>query len=59
VAECARHLLGVVGVVPEVGSGGLLLELGDVCAQAIDIDHLTDIPEGRAQCLDLVAEVEF
>src|SRR5690606_42094096 len=40
VPELARHLLRVVLVAPEVGVGGLLLELRDLGAQCVDVDHL-------------------
>lgn len=57
VAECAGHLLRVLGVVPEVGGTGLLAETRDVLAETGDIDDLADVAEGVPERLDFGGEI--
>lgn len=57
VAECAGHLLRVLGVVPEVGGTGLLAETRDVVAETGDIDDLADVAEGVPERLDFGGEI--
>ncbi len=58
-AERARHLLGVRGVVPEVGRAGLLAEPRDLGLEGVDVDDGADVAEGGAQRGDLLREVKI
>src|SRR6478752_1391257 len=44
-------------VVPQVGCGHLLAEVGDLDAHRIDVEHLLDGVHGRLELLDLCVEV--
>jgi hypothetical protein len=57
VAQCARHLLGLLGVVPQVGYTRLLGEPGDLGLEGVDVDDGADVAEGGAQRGDLLREV--
>jgi hypothetical protein len=59
VAECARDLLRVLLVAPEVRIGGALFEGGHLGLEAIDVHHLGDVVEGGAQGLDFGGKIEF
>ena len=47
----------VVLVVPEVGGGHLLAQIGDLDAHAVEVEHLLDGVHGRLELLDLGLEV--
>ena len=49
--------LGGLDVVPEVGRGGLLLELGDLLAQVVDLEDGLDRLQGRVQFVQDDGEV--
>ena len=59
VAQRARDLLRLLGVVPEVRRTGLLAQTGDLGLQALDVDHRADVGEGGAQRLDVGGQIEF
>ena len=56
VAERARDLLRLLGVVPEVGHTGLIAQSGDLGREAVDVDDGTDVAEGGAQRIDVGGE---
>ncbi len=58
-AEGARHLLRLLGVVPQVGRAGLLGQSRDLAAETVDVDHRLDVGEGGAQGLDIGGQIEF
>ncbi len=51
--EATGDALGVRLVVPQVGRGDELTELGDLPAHAVGVEHLLDGVHRRAQLLDL------
>ena len=51
------HLLRLVGVVPQVGGGCLLLQLGDPHAEGVEVGDAAHRVHRRAQFLDLLREV--
>ena len=53
VAECARHGLGGARVVPQVGRGRLLVQLGDLLAQLVRLHDRDDVLHRGAQGRDL------
>ncbi len=55
--EPGGDLLGVVDVVPQVGRGDLLLELGDLAALAGGVEHRLDGGERPLEVGDLHGEV--
>ena len=55
--EASGHAGGVVLVVPEVGRGDLLAEVGDLGAHGVEVEHLLDGVHGRLELLDLGVEV--
>ena len=57
-AQRARDLLRVLGVVPEVGDARLLAEVGDLGAEGFDVDDRADVGEGGAEGGDLFGEIE-
>ena len=59
VAERARHLLGLLGVVPQVWRARLLREASDLRLEGVDVDDGTDVAEGGAQRGDLLREVKI
>ena len=59
VAERARDLLRLVGVVPEVGRTGLLAQARDLGGERVDVDHGLDVGERGAQRLDIGGEIEI
>ena len=59
VAERARHLLGLLDVVPEVGRTRLFGQALDLRAQRGHIDHRRDVGERGAQGLDVGGGIEF
>ena len=59
VAERARDLLRLVGVVPEVGSTGLFAETRDLGGERVDVDHGLDVGERGAQGLDIGGQIEI
>ena len=59
VAEGARDLLRLVGVVPEVGSTGLFAESRDLGRECVDVDHGLDVGERGAQGRDVGGEIEI
>ena len=50
-------LLGPRLVVPQVGGGGLLLELGLVPAQLVDVEDVLDVAQGGVEGFELFGEV--
>jgi hypothetical protein len=46
VRELGVDLLGVLSVIPQIGAGGLLLQLGHLCPQLVDVQHSLDAGEG-------------
>ena len=58
-AERARHLLGLLGVVPQVWRARLLREASDLGLEGVDVDDGTDVAEGGAQRGDLLREVKI
>ncbi len=59
VAQLARHLLRLGGVVPEVGHTGRFGERRDASTEVVHVDHGSDVGEGGAESGDLRREVEF
>ena len=55
--RCARDLLRLVGVVPQVGRGGLLLEVVDRPREHVEVGDPAHGVHRRAQFLDLLREV--
>ena len=55
--EPAGHAGRVLLVVPQVGRGDLLAEVGDVATHRVDVEHLLDRVHGRLELLDLCVEV--
>ena len=55
--EAAGDAGGVGLVVPEVGDGDLLTEVGDLGPHAVEVEHLADCLHGRLELLDLGVEV--
>ena len=55
VRQLARHALRLVGVVPQVGCGRLLLELRHLLTQCRDVEHLLDARQRGIESLELVA----
>ncbi len=55
--ERGGDLLRLVGVVPQVGGGCLLLQLGDPCAEGVEVGDAAHGVHRRAQFLDLLREV--
>ena len=55
--EPSGHAGGVVLVVPEVGRGHLLAQVGDLGAHGVEVEHLLDGVHGRLELLDLRVEV--
>ena len=53
VAQRARDLLRLLGVVPQVGGTGLLAEAGDLRGERVDVDHGLDVGERGAERLDI------
>ena len=51
--EPAGHPGGVVLVVPQVGCGDLLAEVGDLGAHRVEVEHLLDGAHRRLELLDL------
>ena len=51
--EPAGDAGGVVLVVPQVGGGDLLAEVGDLLAHRVEVEHLLDGAHGRLELLDL------
>jgi hypothetical protein len=46
VGELAVDLLGVLDVIPQIGTGGLLLQLSHLSPQLVDVQHSLDPREG-------------
>ncbi len=59
VAQRARDLLRLVGVVPQVGGAGLLAEAGDLGGERVDVHHGLDVGEGGADGLDVGGKIEI
>ncbi len=59
VAERAGDLLGVLGVVPQVGCARFRVEAGDLLGELVDVDDGSDVAEGGAQLGDLLREIKF
>ncbi len=57
VGELARDLLCLVDVVPEVGSGSLLFEVGDLLAHPVRVEDLLDGRESLVERADLDADI--
>ena len=57
VGELGGERLGRLDVVPQVGGRGLLLQLGDLAAEPVDVEHRLDRGQGRAQFVDDGGEV--
>ena len=58
VGEGRGDLLRVVDVVPQVLGRCLLLEVGDLGVERLDVGHLLDRRQGRAELGDLYGEVD-
>ncbi len=59
VAECARDLLRLLDVVPEVGGTGFVGQARDLRTQSLDVDHRLDVGEGGTQGLDVGGRIEI
>ena len=59
VTEGARHLLGLLDVVPQVGGAGLFGEPVDLGAERRNVDHRRDVGERGAQGLDVGGGIEI
>ena len=59
VTERARHLLRLVGVVPQIRRAGLFTETGDLGGERIDVDHRLDVGERGAQRLNIGGQIEI
>ena len=57
VGELGGQLLGLLDVVPEVRGGGLLLQLGDVAPELVDVQHRLDRPQRRVELGKAIGEV--
>ena len=57
VREPAGHLLRVLLVVPEVGGGGLLVEVGQVAAHRVQVEDRLDAAQGLVELLELLGHV--
>jgi hypothetical protein len=57
VGQLRGDRLGGLDVVPEVGRGGLLLELGDLVAHVVDAEDSLDRLQGRVQFVQDDGEV--
>jgi len=59
VAQGARDLLRLLGVVPEVGRAGLVAQSRNLCGERVDVDNGLDVVECGAQGLDVGGQIEF
>jgi hypothetical protein len=57
VGQLGGQRLRGLDVVPEVGRGGLLLELGHLAAQPVDVEDGLDGPQGRVELVQDDGEV--
>jgi hypothetical protein len=58
VREPAGDLLGALLVVPEVGGGGLLVQVGQVAPHRVEVEHRLDAGERLVELLELVGRVD-
>jgi hypothetical protein len=56
-SEFAVDLLGVLDVVPEIGSSGLFLQLSHLSPQPVDVQHSLDPGESGGKILDIGSDV--
>jgi hypothetical protein len=57
VGQLGGERLRGLDVVPEVGRGGLLLELGHLATQPVDVEDSLDGPQGRVELVQDDGEV--
>ena len=57
VGQPAGDLLGVLLVVPQVGGGGLLVEVGQLAAHRVEVEDRLDAAQGLVEVLELLGHV--
>ncbi|GIH34838.1 hypothetical protein Mam01_50020 [Microbispora amethystogenes] len=56
--EPAGDALRLVRVVPQIGRGSLLLQLGDLLAQGVEVEHVLDASQRAAKLVDLFGWID-
>ena len=56
--QASGDALGIGLVVPEVGGADLLLQVGDLGPHGVEVEHLLDRRQGRAELFDLLGKVD-